>query len=275
MPHRLNQRLLNQRFVRVLLALMFIIVVSGGIAGCSTDSTTEATPEPMTLLVEAADKIRTSDTFRLYVEQTGNTYRFEVYLDEARTNLVRAEFEFARAQYVARDMLQATTRILIDTPLGQLAQDVDIFSKGSLQWYRLAGLPWIAGDFAPGFNPVTLIADDSGFQAALTALEALEFVGTPTLEDGSPTYHLRGTANGPAIRGLVVGLIDFADIVPVDVFIHRETGYPVRLILTQPETATDENPDPTTWTIDVFDVDEAADLTPPEGVDITPAGEEG
>lgn len=275
MPHRLNQRLLNQRFVRVLLALMFIIVVSGVIAGCSTDSTTEATPEPMTLLVEAADKIRTSDTFRLYVEQTGNTYRFEVYLDEARTNLVRAEFEFARAQYVARDMLQATTRILIETPLGQLAQDVDIFSKGSLQWYRLAGLPWIAGDFAPGFNPVTLIADDSGFQAALTALEALEFVGTPTLEDGTPTYHLRGTANGPAIRGLVVGLINFAETVPVDVFIHRETRYPVRLILTQPETATDENPDPTTWTIDVFDVDEAADLTPPEGVDITPAGEEG
>jgi hypothetical protein len=256
--------------VRQLVVIWVILV--GLLAGCGGDTGNEATPEPLTLITEAANKIRTSTTFRLYVEQTGATYRFQVYLDEARTNLVTAEFEFARAQYVAPDILQATTRIIVETPLGQLAQDVDIFSRGLEQWYRLAGLPWIKGDFAPGFNPVTLIADDSGFQAALTALVDLQFVGNITLEDGSPTYHLKGIANGPAIRGLVVGLINFAETVPVDVFVHRETGYPVRLILTQPETITETETVPTTWTIDVFDVDEPSELTPPEAA-VQPSAE--
>lgn len=242
------------------------VILMGLLAGCGGSGSEDAPPEPLTLITEAANKIRASNTFRLYVEQTGATYRFEVYLDEARTNLVTAQFEFARAQYVAPDLLQAQTRILVETPLGTLAQDVDIFSQGLAQWYRLSGLPWIKGDFAPGFNPVTLIADDSGFQAALTALEDLQFVTNVTLEDGTPAYHLKGIANGPAIKGLVVGLINFAETVPVDVFVHRETHYPVRLILTMPETVTETETVPTTWTIDVFDVDKPAELTPPDDV---------
>ncbi|HEX2621721.1 MAG TPA: LppX_LprAFG lipoprotein [Phototrophicaceae bacterium] len=234
------------------------------LAGCGGGGGNDPTPEPLALITEAASKIRASKTFRLYVEQTGATYHFQVYLDEARTKLVNAEFEFARAQYVADDTLQANARILIDTGLGQLAQDVTIFSQGTDQWYRLASLPWIKGDFAPGFNPATLIADDSGFQAALTALTDLQFVEEKTLEDGTPTYHFKGNANGPAIKGLVVGLINFAEVVPVDVFVNRDDHYPVRLILTQPETVTEIEKIPTTWTIDVYDVDEPSELTPPD-----------
>ncbi|MBC8098349.1 MAG: hypothetical protein H7Y11_02800, partial [Armatimonadetes bacterium] len=77
-------------------------------------------------------------------------------------------------------------------------------------------------------------------------------------------YHLKGVADGPSISALVVGLIQATGVIPVDVFIHRETRYPVRLILTQPQPGAPADAEPIIWTIDVFDVDAAAELTPPE-----------
>jgi hypothetical protein len=51
----------------------------------------------------------------------------------------------------------------------------------------------------------------------------------------------------------------------VDLYIHRETRYPVRVVLVQPETVTEEEPEPTTWTIDVYDLNAPAELDDPEG----------
>jgi hypothetical protein len=236
------------------------------IAGCGGgEGSGDPTPEPLALLTEAANNIRARDTFRLYVEQSGATYEIPVVLAQGQA-AINVEFRFARAQYVAPDVLQATARVVIPAVGQQIAQDIDIFSQNMNQWYRLLGSAWIKGDFAPGFNPATLIAEDSGFQAALTALTELQYVGEETLEDGTPAYHLRGVADGPAVSALVVGLIQAAATLPVDVYIHRETRLPVRLVLTQPETVTEEFPTPTTWTIDVYDVDAPAELTPPDEV---------
>ncbi len=256
--------------MRRYLGLAFIIILLAGFAilmGCQPGPSNEPTPEPLALLTEASNNIRESDTFRMYVEQGGNTYVIPVFLGPTDTLAVNAQFRWARAQYVAPGTLQATARIVVESVVGNMAQDVEIFSREDEQWYRLQGSPWIRGDFAPGFNPVTLIAADSGFQAALTALEDLDFVGEETLEDGAPVYHLTGIANGPAVKALVVGLIDVAETVPVDVYIHRERRIPVRIVLTQPETATEESPDPTTWTINVYDINAEAELTPPDEVE--------
>ena len=241
------------RLTPILLILALLMV------SCEGD-TSEADIEPLELLTEAAENIRAADTFRLYVEQTGASYFIPIYLG---ADIVNVEFRFARAQYVAPDVISATARIVT---IG-LALDAEIFSRDDDQWYRIpAGAgPWINADFAPGFNPASLIAEDSGFQAALTALLELEYIGEETLEDGTPVYHLKGIANGPDVTALVVGLIDAQADVPVDVYINRENRYPVRLVLTQPETITADEPEPTTWTIDVFDVDAASEIEAPDG----------
>lgn len=244
------------RFLLILCAASLLLM------GCGDGG--QPPDDPLELLRDAAEKIRSAETFRLYIEQSGRPAIFYIYFDEAQTQLVEIEYRFARAQYVAPDVLQATARVIVKS-LGNLPIDAEIFSRATEQWYRLppALANWVKGDFAPGFNPATLIADDSGFQTALTTLKSLEWVENITLDNGQPVYHLRGSADGQAVKALVVGLIDPAGDVPVDVYVNRDTGLPVRLVLTLPETADENNPEPTRWTIDVFDVNAPSEITPP------------
>ncbi|MCU0499167.1 MAG: LppX_LprAFG lipoprotein [Anaerolineae bacterium] len=244
---------INQHLIQRCLMIALILLL----VGCAGDNP-EATPiDSVALLIEASNNIRSKDTFRLYVEQSGAEYLIPVYL--FNNELVNVEFRFARAQYVAPDTLQATSRVIAVMPL-----DVEVLARGNEQWYQLPGLGWQKGEFAPSFNPATLISDDSGFQAALTALKQLEYLGETTLDDGRPVYHLRGIADGPAVANLVVGLLDLQGDIPVEVFIHREERYPVRLKLIQPDTVSETEPVPTTWTIDVFDVNAPSEIITPE-----------
>jgi hypothetical protein len=237
------------------LAAIFLALA---LAACgSDDGRDEPPPDPVALLTEAADNIRAAETFRLDVIQSGAPYLFSILIpgDE----VAQVAFRRALAQYVAPDQLQASVRVI----LSSLPLDIDIYSRSDRQWFRMLGSGWVYAEYAPGFNPETLIADDSGFQAALEALTELEYIGPETLEDGTPVYHLRGQAVGEHVTDLLVGLIEAEGIVPVDVYVHRETRYPVRLVITQPETG-GEDEQPTTWTIDVYDIDAEPEITPPE-----------
>lgn len=233
-----------------------ILVVAAVLAGCTANSTPEPPPDPIQLLTEAATNIRASHTLRLNVERTGADYRIE-------TDFGSVVFKRAVAQYIAPDILQATVRVLA----AGLPVDVDIFSKGDNQWFRGIWTTnlWVNALFAPGFNPETLISQESGFQAALRALID---IGTPTLtelEDGTQVYQLHGTARGEDITALMVGLIEATGNVMVDVFVDRQNLLPVRFIIVQPDTITPEQPEPTTWTVDVYDVNAEAELNnPPE-----------
>jgi hypothetical protein len=156
-----------------------------------------------------------------------------------------------------------------------LPLDVDVFSRGENQWYRAiwTGNNWLNQAFSPGFNPETLIAEDTGFQAAMDSVIDLSYVGTTTLENGANVHHLRGTADGSDVNALLVGLIETQGVVGVDIFIDQTTLYPARVTLT--ETVYDENGTPTAepriWTIDILDVNAPANLDDPEsGVETTP-----
>jgi hypothetical protein len=59
-------------------------------------------------------------------------------------------------------------------------------------------------------------------------------------------------------------LLDIQGSVPVDVYINRDNMLPVRLVVTQPETASEQHPDPTRWIIDVFDINADPALQPPQ-----------
>lgn len=236
------------------LSLVWALAVLGLLAGCA--STPDATPtpaDPMALVNDAAAAIRSADTFRMIVDQVGPPYPID-------TEFGSVTFRRADAQYAAPDTLQAALAVLA---LGARL-DVDVFARGDNQWFRAplwTGDQWLNAIFAPGFNPQTLIAEDAGFQAAVNAARDLVVVGDTQLETGQNVIHIQGRADGPALNGLLVGLIQMQGEVTVDVFIDRETGMPARFILTEPVEGEDE---PRIWTLDVLDVNAPAQLDDPE-----------
>jgi hypothetical protein len=237
--------------VRRLLFIAFLIMI----AGCSGSPTESPPPDPTQLITEAANNIRTSQTFRMDVDRTGAPYRVE-------TGLGSVIFRRAVAQYVAPDILQATVRLIA----AGLPADVDIFSRGDEQWYRNAILTantWLNAPFAIGFNPRTLIAEDTGFKAALNSLIDLTYVDEENMADGTPVFHLKGTAKGEDIAALLAGMIQATGNVLVDVYIDQAQRIPVRFIIVQPDTVTETEPEPTTWTVDVYDINAEPDIDEP------------
>jgi len=248
------------------LRLLCLITLVALLAGCGGSPEPTAAPlDPLALITEAADNIRAADTFRIDVAQEGPNYT--IYTDYAAVF-----FRRATAQYVAPNEMQARIRVIA---LG-LPIEIEVYSRGATQWYSAiwTGDNWINQEFAPGFNPETLIAADTGFQSALAALIELDYVGEETLENGTPTYHITSRAQGDQVAALLAGLIAPVGDVTVDVYVHRETRYPARFRITEynspyaetPEPVPDTTPEiePVVWIIDLYDINAPAELTPPE-----------
>lgn len=255
MLHVSTKGLFVLRLLSILLAALLI--------GC-TGSPAEPTAEPidsLALVKEAAANIRSADTFRISVEQAGPDY--QIY-----TEYTTVLFRRATAQYVAPGTMQAAIRVIA----AGLPIDIEVFSRGAAQWYRAiwTGNQWVEQPFAPDFNPEMLIAEETGIEAALQSLIELDFVGETNLENGAPVYHLSASANGPDVSALLGGLIEPVGVVGVDVYIHRETRYPARFVITEQDSPYAVTPEPgmenepIIWTIDVYDVDAPAELATPE-----------
>lgn len=241
--------------------LLVFLLAALALAGCSGDAATPPPPDPTELITQAADNIRSVDTFRMEVIASGAPYIIN-------TDLGQVAFRRAVAQYVAPDNLQAEVRLIA----AGLPADVEIFAQGEQQWYRnsiLTANRWVNAPFAPGFNPALLIAEDTGFEVALNALIDLQYVGETDLDGVIPVYHLRGTARGEDIVALLAGLIDEMGMVEVDVYIEREQRVPARFIIVDLDTEAEET-EPTTFTVDIYDVNAPPELDLPPGVTITP-----
>jgi len=233
-------------------SLWIVMCIALALVGCQPAAPDmEEAPDPLSLLTLAAEQIRAAETFRLAVDVTGLPHTF--YAELGNDGLVNAIFLQARAQYVSPDIFMGKVRIKYVVPL-----DVEVYANGNEQFYRLGNLNWIKGQFAPEFTPSMLLAPDTGFQAALTTMSDLTYIGRTTLEDGQPVYHLTGQANGRQISSLVVGLINTQGQLPLDVYVHTETHYPVRLLMHLPNADGES-----TFAIDVYDINEPADLTTP------------
>lgn len=242
---------------RLVLCLLALVVFSAGCGAAPAASPTPA-PDPLALVTDTAGKIRDASSFRLDVTQTGPDYSIG-------TVYAPVLFRRASAQYVAPGIMQASVRVIA----AGLPVDVDVFARGPQQCYRAiwTGNTWLNEAFAPGFDPQSLIAEDTGFQAALGALVDVRLVGEETLENGARVLHVSGTADGSQVSALLVGLIAPQGTVGVDLFTDAATGYPARFTLT--ETVVDEfgvrQPEPRVWTIDVSDIDAAGELPDPDG----------
>jgi hypothetical protein len=218
------------------------------LVACSSNTAEDPPLDPIDLVTTASENIRETDSFRMDVQRTGASY----FVD---TDLGRVDFRRAAAQYVAPNILQATVRLIA----AGLPADVEIFSRGEEQWYRHAILTanrWFNAPYAEGFNPQSLIAEDTGFQLALNSLINLSFEGREELEDGTAVFHVAGVADGADISALLANLVVASGEVLVDVFIDQMSMIPVRFVIIQPDTITKEEPEPTTWTVDVYDIND-------------------
>lgn len=234
----------------LIIALLLLSLVA-----CTNNAEEEAPLDPIDLVTTASENIRETDTFRMDVQRTGASY----FVD---TDLGRVDFRRAVAQYVAPNILQATVRLIA----AGLPADVDIFSRGEEQWYRhtvLTANRWFNAPYAEGFNPQSLIAEDTGFQLALNSLIDLNFAGREELEDGTAVFHVTGVAEGEDISALLANLVVASGEVLVDVFIDQISMIPVRFVIVQPNTVTEEDPEPTTWTVDVYDINSEPELEMP------------
>lgn len=248
--------------------LLLVALLGLMIAGCTGGGTREEITDPLALVNQSADLIRSANTFRIDVIQEGPDYLMG-------TQYGSVAFRRATAQYVAPGIMQAKVRVIA---LG-LPIEVDVFAQADDQWYRAVWTngEWLNQPFQEGFNPATLIAEDTGIQQALDALIDLSYVGTTELENGLNVYQLEATADGPAVSALLGGLIEPRGEVDVTVYVDTETRYPARFVVTEynsPFVATPaagEESEPVVWIIDIYDINGAPEVDQPEvEADTTP-----
>jgi len=241
-----------QRLAIILLIFMVIL------AGCNGNTTQEAaaTPVPDQLVQQAAANARTVNTLKLTINRTGAVYLFAA-------DMGTVTFNRLEGQYVAPDTIQAKVRVM----LGTLPLDIDVFAKGTDQWVRgiFNNMEWQKTDFATGFNPQTLISqENSGLQVAMASLKDVKLVGEEALEDGTAVYHLSSTAAGEDVSALVAGLLQMTGQVTVDLYLDKGKILPLKFVVVQPDTVTETEKEPTTWTIEIYDFNVEATLEVPE-----------
>lgn len=240
--------------MRRLITLASLLLMGGLLAACGANS--EPPPDPIPLLETAAQNIHDAESFKIEVWREGAPYFIES--DVIDGNLL---FDRATMGYVSPDTLQGSVR----AKLGSLPFTLNILARGDLQWVQLPGVMWTDElYFAPGFNPQDLIAEDTGFRAALSALIDIEMLGQETLDSGIAVWHMNGMADGAAVTDLLVGLIEAEGEVIIDAYISVRDTTPARLVITMPGTETEDVPEPTQWIVEVYDYNEPVEITGPE-----------
>ncbi len=220
------------------LILVIAVLVA---AGCKGNQ--EPPPDPLELVGQAASYIREAESFAVTIERTGAP----VYIDyNGIINFLRAS-----GYYVSPDRVKARVRVL----LAGIAGDIDVIAIGNEQYYRhsvLTGGQWLNAEFSPGFNAESLVRSDSGLSQAMGAIKSLELDGETRI-DGILMWHLTGTAVGSEVAALTIDLIPAQADVVIDLYIRSSDGHAERMIIVQPDTVSEEQPVPSTWTVEIFD----------------------
>jgi hypothetical protein len=224
------------------------------LAACTAAPTPEAPPDPVQLMNEATSNVLGVNTLKIIVDRSGADYIMV-------TDIGNAVFNRIEAQYVAPATLQAQARVV----LSGIPAQIEIFAQDEEQWWRLVGTEWQNMVFLPGFNPRALLQQEGrGLRAAFAALDNVTYQGITTLDDGSSVYHLTATADGAEISWLMLYLVQITGQTTVDAYIDTTTRLPLRFVIVQPDTATEEI-GPTTWNMEFYDFDTEAALDVPAG----------
>lgn len=229
------------------LLLIALLVALPVLAACQPQGQNSPTPTPLpdarALLTKAADDIQTVPALRFKLQLTGAP----AFVDTTNT----ISFIAADGSYVAPDKVAATVKAQV---LG-LPGQIEIVAIGDQQYMKhivLTANKWLNQQFSPGFNADTLIRSEQGIKYALNSLQELKLVGQEDLF-GQQVYHLSGISSVADISAVTVGLIRGTGTATADIYLTVDTGRVERIVLVQPDTVTAQNPEPTTWTMELFD----------------------
>jgi hypothetical protein len=233
------------------MGLGLLISLLGLLTACGGGTVT--LPDAREALNKAATEVQSAKSLKIKLQVTGAP----AFVDPP-TNTI--SFFSADGAYAAPDRVQAR----IVAKIFGVAGEVEIVTIGDDQWYSnkvLTGGKFIKQAFAPGFNAAKLVSSETGIQAALKSIRDLKMIGAESL-DGIGVFHITGVADGKDIESLTVGLIR-GKVVNVDLYLNRETYRVERAVLVQPDTITDREPKPTTWTLETFDYNTTVKIEPP------------
>jgi hypothetical protein len=228
--------------LRILVGLVSLSLLLAACGGAPEATPTQA-PDPRALLSRAADDIQAVSALRFKLQLTGAP----AFIDDA--DLI--SFGSADGVYVAPDKISAKVSAAVAGVAGQ----IDIVAVGSDQYMKhllLTANRWLNMQFSPGFNADTLIRGDLGIKYALNALTDLTYHGVVDLF-GTQVHHISGTASVADISAVTVNLIRGTGSANAEIYINVATGQVERIVLVQPETVTDQHPEPTTWIMELFD----------------------
>lgn len=224
---------------RAVLALICLVLVA-----CNAPAATPTSPpDPRALLNAAAADIQAVTSLRFKLQLTGAP----AFIDD--NNVI--SFNSADGVYVAPDKVSAKVSAAVFGVAGQ----IEIVTVGNDQYMKhivLTGNRWLNMQFSPGFNADQLIRGDLGIKYALNALTDLTYHGVVDLF-GTPVHHISGKASVADISAVTVNLIRGTGTANADIYLNAANGRVERIVLVQPETVSDRHPEPTTWTMELFD----------------------
>lgn len=218
------------------------------VTACGGNATEAPLPDPLALLETAAKAIQQVKTVHFKLQLTGAP----AYID---TNKI-ISFVSADGSYIAPDRVAARVSAAVLGVPGQ----IEIVAVGDDQYYKhivLTGNRWLKKQFSPGFNADKLIRSDQGLRRAVETLKGIKMVGREDLF-GTPVYHISGTSSIADISAVTVGLITGTADAQVDVYLDVNSPNVERMVLVQPETVSAEHPDPTTWTMELYDYNDSS-----------------
>jgi len=233
--------------------LALVLLVSVALSACSGSVPSTSVPDAAMLLKTAATEVEHSTSFKIKLQVTGAPS----YVDPPSNKIA---FVSANGLYVAPDRLSAT----VVAKILSLPGEVQVIAIGDSQWMKnhiLTAGQWISGIFSPGFNAANLISSDTGIQSALNSLQNVKYVGHDNI-NGTDMLHLTAVGDGPQIASLTVGLIR-GNVVNMDIYIVPATNRVDTVIMTQPDTVSTAEPNPTTWTLEIYDYNAPAQIAAP------------
>ncbi len=245
---------------RLLSALLIVVLI---LVGCdSLDRQTDYTADDGEMLLETSiDHMRNLETFNMDVTQGGTPYRFYFQLGPSALQFVTVMTKTEGA-FVAPNNLYASARILVRG----VSVNVGLFANSIGQWIKpLATGEWVEYQYAPGFDPAAMMQENEGFHSAIRRMTEIEYVGVAE-RNGREMLHVTGIADGETINQMLFGLLYILeDRAIVDVYIDPESLVPHEVVLTLPDTATDETED-TFWRIELYNINDNVAVDTPSGV---------
>lgn len=247
----------KHRSIKIISLLLMIGLLLSACTGLSERDLDK--DEAHGLLSDSINNLRELQSFRMDITQGGTPYLFYFQLGPSGFEFVTAMTR-AEGAYIAPDKLLANARI----DFRGILVSVGLFASSTGQWLRPLSSNWVEYEYAPGFDPRDMMQNGKGFHRAIDGLTELEFVGYET-RAGADVLHLRGNATNDVVNSLLFGLLYILeDTTIVDIFVDAKETIPSEILLTLPESSTDETEN-TFWKIELHDLDQAIEMETPEG----------